>query len=145
NLHRRSMRENAEVIAHHLALRPDGTWALTLPAGMRDVYSSAYGRYAYAVLDPDGQVLFSSLEDKGALFAPETGSTDAPTLGSWHGKALLSGASVPKQIGGKTVWVQAGENLEHRDVIIDDIVAAFFERVGWVTVPILAILLAIDI
>ncbi len=145
NLHRQSMRDNAEAIARRLALRPDGSWALNLPIGMREVYSSAYGRYAYAVLDGGGQVLFSSLDDKGPLFPSEAGAPDAPTLRSWHGKALLSGASVPKHIADKTVWVQVGENLEHRDVIIDDIVADFFERVGWATVPILAILLAIDI
>jgi len=145
NLHRQSMRDNAEVIARHLKLGANGGWALNLPAGMRDVYSSAYGRYAYAILDPRGEVLFSSLDDKGPLFPAEADAPDAPTLRSWHGKALLSGASVPKQIGDKTIWVQVGENLEHRDVIIDDIVAEFFERVGWVTVPILAILLAIDI
>jgi signal transduction histidine kinase len=145
NLHRQSMRDNAEAIARHLKLEAGGRWVLNLPAGMRDVYSSAYGRYAYAVLDTKGDVLFSSLVDKGPLFAAESASPDAPALRSWHGMALLSGASVPKLIGDKAVWVQVGENLEHRDVIIDDIVAEFFQRVGWVTVPMLAILLVIDI
>src|SRR5262249_54847624 len=37
------------------------------------------------------------------------------------------------------------ENLTHRDVLIDDIVDLFFYRVGWVTAPILLLLLAIDI
>ena len=51
----------------------------------------------------------------------------------------------PKEIAGRTVWVQVGEDLAHRDVIIDDIVADFFKRVGWITLPILLFLLAIDI
>ena len=53
--------------------------------------------------------------------------------------------SAPKQIGSQTVWVDAAENLSHRDVIIDDIVAEFLRRVGWITLPILLVLLAIDI
>ena len=145
NIHRQSMRDNAETIAHHLTLRTDGSWALNLPASARDIYSRAYGRYAYAILDEGGNVLFSSLEGKEPLFPKETGTADASTLQTRHGKALLTGASVPTHIGDQTVWVQVGENLEHRDVIIDDIVADFFQRVGWVTIPILAILLAIDI
>ena len=44
NLHRQSMRDNAETIAHHLVLRTDGSWALNLPASARDIYSRAYGR-----------------------------------------------------------------------------------------------------
>jgi hypothetical protein len=54
NLHRQSMHDNAEAIAQHLVVRPDGTWAINLPAGLRDIYSKAYGRYAYAVLDDRG-------------------------------------------------------------------------------------------
>jgi signal transduction histidine kinase len=38
-----------------------------------------------------------------------------------------------------------GEDLSHRDVITDDIVSNFFRRVGWITIPILLVLLAIDI
>jgi signal transduction histidine kinase len=145
NLHRQSMRDNAQTIAQHLELRPNGSWVLSLPASARDIYSRAYGRYAYAILDDSGKVLFSSLEDKEPLFPPETSTADSSTLQWRHGKALLTGASVLTHIADQTVWVQVGENLEHRDVIIDDIVADFFQRVGWVTIPILAILLAIDI
>jgi len=48
-------------------------------------------------------------------------------------------------VDGRRVRVQVGEDLAHRDVIIDDIVADFFKRVGWITLPMLLLLLAIDI
>ncbi|MFX4593044.1 hypothetical protein ABTB06_19815, partial [Acinetobacter baumannii] len=35
--------------------------------------------------------------------------------------------------------------MANRDVIIDDIVADFFKKVGWITLPILLVLLATDI
>jgi signal transduction histidine kinase len=43
------------------------------------------------------------------------------------------------------VRIQVAEDLAHRDVIIDDIIANFFRRVGWITIPVLLILLATDI
>ncbi len=48
-------------------------------------------------------------------------------------------------IGDTIVRIQVAEDLSHRDVITDDIVSNFFRRVGWITIPILLILLAIDI
>ncbi|MBT2829224.1 two-component sensor histidine kinase, partial [Staphylococcus coagulans] len=43
------------------------------------------------------------------------------------------------------VRIRVAEDLSHRDVIIDDIISNFFRRVGWITIPILLILLAADI
>jgi len=57
----------------------------------------------------------------------------------------ISGADVTETIDGTTVRIQVAEDLSHRDVITDDIVSNFFRRVGWITIPILLILLAIDI
>ncbi len=49
------------------------------------------------------------------------------------------------ETGGRPLFVQVSEDLAHRDVLIDDIVAEFFTRVGWVTVPLLVALLFIDV
>jgi signal transduction histidine kinase len=57
----------------------------------------------------------------------------------------MSGVSLEKEISGRRVWVQVGEDFAHRDVIIDDVVAEFFKRVGWITLPILLFLLGADI
>jgi signal transduction histidine kinase len=43
------------------------------------------------------------------------------------------------------VWVQAAEDLANNDVLIDDIVENFYRHVGWITLPILLVLLVIDI
>jgi signal transduction histidine kinase len=145
NLHNRAMREQADSIAQHLVLRIDGSWALDLPPGLQDLYSSAYGRYAYAVLDGTGHVLFSSLDERMPVFPADSRLADVAFLEARPGGATISGASVPKAINGRTIWVQVAENLAHRDVLIDDIVADFVPRVGWIMLPILLSLLAIDI
>ena len=50
-------------------LRPDasGQLRLDLPEALKAQYSSAYGRYTYAVLNAERQVLFSSRPDGGVI------------------------------------------------------------------------------
>jgi signal transduction histidine kinase len=145
DLHNQAMREQAQLVAHYLGLRADGIWTLDLPPALEDIYSQAVGRYAYAVVDDTGRVLFSSSEDRSAIFAADPRSSDISYLETRRGKAAISGVSVLKEVDGRKVWVQVGEDLAHRDVIVDDIVADFFKRVGWITLPMLLSLLAIDI
>ena len=134
HLQREAMRDQAEELGEKLAVMPDGTIALNLPESLKDLYSEAYGRYQYDILGPSGRVLFSSHKNGEPIVRPDQ---SAP--------GIISGASVNKEIDGQTLRVQVAEDLSHRDVIIDDIIANFFRRVGWITFPILLMLLAIDI
>src|SRR5262249_10108342 len=59
--------------------------------------------------------------------------------------SVLFGVSVARPVGQHLYWIQVGQDLSHRDVIIDDIVSSFFPRVAWITFPILLLLLLIDI
>jgi signal transduction histidine kinase len=145
DLHDQAMREQAQLVAHYLGLRADGTWTLDLPPALEDIYSQAVGRYAYAVVDDAGRVLFSSSKDRSAIFAADPRSSNIAYLETRRGKAAISGVSLLKEVDGRKVWVQVGEDLAHRDVIVDDIVADFFKRVAWITLPMLLSLLAIDI
>ena len=130
-LHRDAMSAQAEALANWIVVQPDGVMTLDLPASLKDIYSEAYGRYQYDIRNADGSVLFSSHKTIGAAAEPVS--------------ETISGATVSRIINGKVVNIQVAEDLSHRDVIIDDIVANFFRRVGWITIPILLILLAADI
>jgi len=145
DLHDQAMRDQAQLVAHYLVLQADGTWTLDLPPALEDIYSQAVGRYAYAVVDDAGRVLLSSSDDRSPIFAADPRSSDIAYLETRRGKAAISGVSLLKEEDGRKVWVQVGEDLAHRDVIVDDIVADFFKRVGWITLPVLLSLLAIDI
>ena len=145
NLHRDALRSQAFTIASFLRPRPDGSLTLDIPAEIRPLYSGGYGLYAYAVLDPEGRVLFSSRPDGSALFA-----LDEQAVRDWYVRrrstgAVLFGVSVARPIGDHMYFVQVGQDLAHRDVIIDDVVSSFFPRVAWITFPILLLLLLIDI
>jgi signal transduction histidine kinase len=145
DLQRRAMREQAEALSRHLVPRPDGGWSLDLPADLRDLYSEAYGRYAYTVLDETGHVLFSSRKDWLPIFPVDDHSSNLEFLETRREDRIISGANLRRALDGQVVWIQVAEDLAHRDVLIDDVVANFLQHVGWVTAPILLLLLAIDI
>jgi signal transduction histidine kinase len=145
NIHNEAMEEQAASVARHLILRPDGGLSLELPPDLLGLYSQPYGRYSYAVMDDRGSTLFSSLKDRAPIFPNDPRAATVEFLETRKGDAAISGASVRRVLGSKTVWIQAGEDLANRDVIIDDIVADFFKNVGWITLPILLVLLVTDI
>ncbi|HSS82705.1 MAG TPA: ATP-binding protein [Reyranella sp.] len=145
SLHRDALRSQAATIASFLRPQPDGSVTLDIPPEIQPLYSGGYGLYAYAVLDPAGRVLFSSRSDGSALF-----SLDESSRGDWVERqrttgSVLFGVSVARPVGQRMYWIQVAQDLSHRDVIIDDVVTTFFPRVGWITFPILLVLLLIDI
>ena len=140
-----ALREQADEILGYVEPAPNGSLRFNMPGEIAALYSEAYGRYAFAVLNADGTVLFSSLTNK----APITDTVprgDQPAYFTEHrGTAALYGVSLPVQFHGRDLIVQVSQDLAHRDVLIDDIVADFFTRVGWITAPILFLLLVIDV
>jgi signal transduction histidine kinase len=165
-LHHQALRDQAADIVRYLSTAPDGTLRLSLPPGLTEFYSAAYGRAAFAVVDTDGRVLFSSLPGNRAItdirpqgklfefFQQDRFGAIAPVRAESgpieffqrdrHGAALY-GATVAVDYRGRTIFVQVVEDVLHRDVLIDDIVAEFFTHVGWITAPILLLLLVTDV
>jgi signal transduction histidine kinase len=112
---------------------------------LAELYSEAYGRYAFSVLDRDGRVLFSSLSGNRAIATVEPREPEIRYFSRRRDHADIHGVSLPSAVGEQTVWIQVSQDLAHRDVLIDDIVAEFFSRAGWITAPILLLLLCIDV
>jgi len=145
NIHRHAMSELAAQISRHVSAPSDGSLTLSLSPALRAQYSRDYGRYSYDVLDHDGRVLFSSRDQNQPIFEFDRDATALSFNEVRQGDSIISGAVLRKDLDGRTLWVQVGEDLAHRDVLTDDIVANFFRRVGWVTIPILLLLLGTDI
>ncbi len=145
DLHRGALDEHANTIEKYLSRDQGGNWHLDLPPNLRELYSTSYGRYAYAVVDSSGRLLFSSSpKGKPVLRSDHRLSEPVYFEGQRRG-SLIFGASIPKHIGGTPVWVQVSQDPAHRDVLIDNIVDEFFPRVGWIAIPILLLLLVFDI
>jgi signal transduction histidine kinase len=145
NIHDKAMQEQAVSVGEHLSAGADGHLELKLSSDLLGLYSQEYGRYSYAVTDDQGRVLFSSLESHAALFPADARAGAIQFLQQRRDNATVSGASIRTSVGGQTVWIQTGEDLANRDVLIDDIVADFYKNVGWITLPILLVLLITDI
>lgn len=145
DLHRDALRAHAITIAGFLRPQPDGGLTMEIPSEVRSLYSGGYGLYAYAVLDTTGHVLFSSRPDKQPLFDAKERTAQDWFTRQRRGGSVLFGVSVARPIGDRVYWIQVGQDLAHRDVIIDDVVSSFFPRVAWITFPILLLLLVIDI
>jgi signal transduction histidine kinase len=144
-LHERALREQAEQIATYLHRLPDGSWSLDLPEDLRQLYSTGYARYGFAIVTKSGRVLFSTREHDQPLFRSDP-LADQPSYFERNvGQARLFGASVPMGRAGETVWIQISQDQAHRDVLIDDIVAEFLPHTAWVIIPILLVLVGIDL
>jgi signal transduction histidine kinase len=145
DLQRTTMLKQADRLARHLSRRADGSWAFNLPPELQSQYSSDYGRYFYAVIDKSRNVLFSSLKTERPIFASDALKPKAASLTVSERGSDISGVSLPKTINGQNLWIQVAEDLSHRDVLTDDVVRHFVQRVGWITLPVLILLLTIDI
>jgi signal transduction histidine kinase len=165
-LHHQALRAQAAEIVQYFSTAPDGALQLTLPPRLAEFYSQGYGRAAYAVVDANGTVLFSSLSGNRPIIGsrPNGGTVEffqqdrvgaiAPVRPAGQpvkffredrdGLALY-GATVAADFHGRPLRVQVVEDVLHRDVLIDDILAQFLTHVGWITAPILLLLLLIDI
>src|SRR6185437_2108150 len=54
NIHDKAMQEQSVAVGEHLQLGSDGRLELDLPLDLLGLYSQAYGRYSYAVIDDRG-------------------------------------------------------------------------------------------
>jgi signal transduction histidine kinase len=62
-----------------------------------------------------------------------------------QGESALLALTRPIQASDPTLWIQVSQDFGHRDALVDDIAASFLRKVGWIVVPALALLLAIDL
>jgi signal transduction histidine kinase len=144
-LHERALREQAEQIARYLSRPTDGNWSLDLPDDLRQLYSTEYGRYGFAIVTQSGQVLFSTRAHGEPLFRSDPRADRPGYFERNVRESRLFGASVPLKAAGETLWVQVSQDQAHRDVLIDDIVAQFLPHTAWVIIPILLVLVCIDL
>jgi|TARA_A200000159_G_scaffold78163_3_gene72419 signal transduction histidine kinase len=142
SLHQRSMAEQASAIARYLKISPTGSATLALPGSLQAQFSRQYGRYFYAIVDQEGGLVASSI---GAPLFPIGAPSGDGELDVEIGDSRIEGVSIRENVAGKLFTVQVGEDLGHRDVLTDDIVANFFLRVSWISIPILLLLLTVDI
>lgn len=143
NFENRTLRAHADTIATYLSPNGHGGWTLALPNDLRTFYLHGFDGFAYSIIDRAGSVEYSSLHGGAPILRGDQRAADPVYFNRHNGKAIYYGASIPERRG--TVWIEVAQDLEHPDVIIDDIVADFLRRVAWFTIPIMLVLLVADI
>ncbi len=136
----RSLRDHAATIAQYISRTPDG-WRLDLPEDLQTLYAHGLDGLSYTVSDAGNRPLFSSNLQGGAARVPI--STEQLQRYSENG-ADFYGLALKRGQGDDAIWIKVAQNIQHPDVIFDDIVSSYLGHIGWFTVTILALLLAID-
>lgn len=133
----RILRSHAQQIAGYLRKDAQGQWRLALPPDLSALYGQGLEGLSYAVRKEDGRLMVISGKDSDAAhIAPKSGLSQMSRDG-----AQVYAVSVNQD--GLSVTV--AQNAQYPDVIFDDIMADYLSRIGWFTVAILALLLAVDI
>lgn len=137
----RILHDHAQTIARYLS-RTERGWRLDLPQDLNTLYAHGLDGLSFAIVDANNHTILSSSHDAGSalmLYA-------SPGLQHYsHGSAEFYGLSLKWPQGRQEIWIKVAQNIQHPDVIFDDIVSSYLRRIGWLTVAILALLLAIDI
>lgn len=141
----RTLRAHAASIASHLRIDQTGRWNLDLPSDLRTFYARGFNGFAYSVIDEEGRTIFTSLPREGAILAGRSDSASPIYFQRTIGNAIYYGARIPVDIRGHRISIEVAQNLENPDVIIDDIVADFFNRIGLFTIPIMLLVIVADV
>ena len=133
----RILRSHAEQIARYLVKDAEGQWRLALPPDLSAFYGQELEGLSYAVRGQGGRLIIISGKDSDAARA-----TPTPRLSQMS----RDGAQVyAVSVNHDGLSVTVAQNAQYPDVIFDDIVTDYLSRIGWFTVAILALLLAVDI
>jgi signal transduction histidine kinase len=137
----RTLRDHATIISQYISKTPAG-WQLNLPPDIKSLYAHGLDGLSYAVADDGGRTLISSGQAADARLVSDT----AEKLRKYSdGGIVFYGLAIRHGVAPDTVWIRVAQNIQHPDVIFDDIVAGYLGQIGWFTVAILALLLAVDI
>jgi signal transduction histidine kinase len=133
----RILRSHAEQVAGYLKKDAQGQWRLALPPDLSALYGQGLEGLSYAVRGQDRRLIVISGKDSdAALVTPRSSLSQMSRDG-----AQVYAVSVDHD----GVSVTVAQNAQYPDVILDDIMADYLSRIGWFTVAILALLLAVDI
>lgn len=144
-LQHRTLRTHARSVAAALDLTPDGRWTLDLSPDLKTLYEKGYGGFALAVIDDRSAVLFDGPDNQSELLQGVQRRDTPYYFEHKRGGDVFYGASFPQRRGDRTAWVTIAQDLDHPDIIVDDITAGFLGRMLLLTVPVLLVLFTIDL
>jgi signal transduction histidine kinase len=139
----RTLIGQAQDIAQHLWLGPDGSVRLQLPAQLEEAYDDKKGTYHYAVRDVSRELLISSRTSVG--LAPDLGRRN-PRVYDYDRNIdrtqHVFGAAAETRLGHRSLVVQVERSSTSGDTLGAKVVREFFTDGGWLGAPFVLALLA---
>lgn len=143
-LHEQALRERAAQVASYLHVE-SGALRLDLPRSLAQLYGDIYARYRLRVEDAKGRIVFVSAPGAPALPPADPKANRARYFRLKIASRTFYGVALPVLIGARPAVVQLAEDRTHRDALLEEVVADFIPRAGWVIGPILLLLLGADL
>ncbi len=149
NLRDKSLIETARTIAANTRLGQDGGIVVDLPSSMIAAYESSGGVHGFCVIDRDSKMIFLHA---GAEVGPPPSLVDEDEDGSLYqynldgpGPSQYFGEAFPFRLGERRLLVQVVRSGSDYQVLIETVLADFFEDGGWLAGPFLLVLLLVSI
>jgi len=142
-LHQRTLMRQAQEIASFIALEPDGSVELPLPATLSEAYNSPGSRYRYAVRDDAGRIVATS----GRRVGPLPNYISDRHLYEYRadtGNGATLGAAVRTDVGQKVLFTQVEQTVPITRSLNAAVFNEFFMDGGWLQIPFLLALLGIS-
>ncbi|MCO6418742.1 HAMP domain-containing histidine kinase [Siccirubricoccus sp. KC 17139] len=133
-----SLAARAQALAAGLRRNEAGKWTLHLPRELAARFDATYRRSFYAIRDGSGRAILSSLDtvpDEVPVVLPNSELEEPATFQLRRGGMALQGVSTPVEVEGERLVVQVADNMNHPDVLTDDLAANFLGQVSWVILP----------
>lgn len=140
----RTLIAQAQDIAQHLWLGPDGGVRLQLPAQLEEAYDDKKGVYHYAVRDGSGELLMSSGANVGPI--PNLGRLNPRTYDykpNINATRQVFGVADEIRLGDRSLVIQVERRRTGGDSLGAKVVNEFFTDGGWLGAPFLLALLGI--
>jgi signal transduction histidine kinase len=140
-LQRETLLAHAETLAAGLS-HDEGGVRLSVEA--RGAIERGGSSFAWFVSDPEGRTL-AQRPGLRATFAGAPRQQTTTYFRRYSRQALISGVSMPLATDKGSVWIVVLQNLEHPDVIFDDVVRQFLLWGAVLIGAVLLLLLAVDV
>ena len=149
NLRDKSLIEMARTIAAATSLTADGGVSVDLPSGMVQAFEVSEGVHGFSVVDRDSKVVY---RHAGTDVGPPPALIEEDEDGSLYqynldgpGPSHYFGEAFPFRLGNRRLLVQVVRSGSDYQVLIETILADFFEDGGWMAGPFLLVLLLVSI
>jgi signal transduction histidine kinase len=136
----RLLRDRIALISHTLTW--DAAGRAVLPPGVAETVRGD-GSFAFWIIDGRGRTLLSS----GAVPARPKPGQDAndPYFEARSTQGSFIGMSVPARVAGTDVFIEVAQNLDFRDVVLDDVESVYVSHLAWQIGAVLLALFTLDV